>query len=153
MKKIIIIAIVLIYNCSAKSQNITLKSEKNILVNSLNILENYNPSTILMKVGNPTKIVDGGQEQIEEFGYQTYEYYYEKSYIMYRDNYISDIFILDTNLSINGIKIGNSINLVKNEFPKFNQMPDCLKIYYEDFTLVFHYKNDIITEITYYTPM
>ncbi len=153
MRNSAIIILFLFCNLSVKCQNITSKSEKNIFVNNLNILDKFNHSSILNKVGQPVKVNDGGQDQIEEFGYQTYDYYYGESYISFRGDYISDIFIFDDNLSINKIKIGSSLDLVKKEFPKYNIIDGALKIYYDDFTLTFSYKNNIVTEITYYTPM
>lgn len=156
MKKVILATAIFLFHCSLKSQSISITSleEKTVLVNDFNILDRFNNSSIINKIGNPSEIIDGGSEQMEEFGYQTYEYHYGESYIIFRNNLISDVFIFDNNLDINGIKLGDSITIVKSEFPKYNIIGDYLKIYYGNFTISFSFdENDNVSEITYYVPL
>jgi hypothetical protein len=129
-------------------------NEKIILVNNFNIFSPYNISDINTKIGIPNKIEDGGPDVINEFGYNTYNLKYGISSILFSDNLISFMDIRDNNLCINKIKIGDTINMVKNEFLKYNQDLTRIYIVIGDNVLSFYFNSlNNITRITYFTPI
>lgn len=91
---------------------------------------------------------------INEFGYNTYDLKYGNSSILFSDNLISFFDIRDEPLCINGIKIGDTISKVKNEFLKYNKGVTRIYIVIGDNVLSFYFNSlNNITRITYFTPI
>ena len=141
-------------NTYSQVLNIYQLSEKNITVNEFNILEELDEEDIDFEIGNPDSIKKEGLETINEFGYDIIRYCYGSSIIVARGLFIGDIFINDTRLSINGIKVGDYIGKVKNEFLKYNIKNYEVVIYHGDNSLTFYFdSNNKITKIIYSVPL
>lgn len=148
--RLLIFTIAFVSCYSSFGQKIYQWDEIDITVNNFHLNSEYIHTEILSLIGTPDDVVDGGQQVIDEFGYNTHEYRYGSSYVLIRDNKISDVFVNDDRLSINGIKVGDLISVAKSEFIKYNQRDNFIVIYYNDFPLTFFYdSNNFITKITY----
>jgi len=152
---IIIFLSLLITNVNGQELNMYNLDEINIKVNEFNILDEINEEDIEFEIGTPNSINKEGLETINEFGYDIIRYCYGSSIIVARGYFIGDIFIKDTRLSINGIKVGDYIDKVKSKFLKYNLQNYEIVIYHGDNSLTFYFdsKNNRITKIIYSVPL
>ncbi len=148
-----------ITTCQGQNQTVFYElDEIEIFVGEWELLAPYNHTEFLQKVGSAhTKFTD--KHAYPEFQWEEYEYEFNASLIMFSQNEIADIFIRDASLSINGIKIGDSIDKVKQEFSKWNangiNEKTRITIWYGDFPLSFYYSpiTNKISKITYIVPL
>ena len=126
--------------------------EIDISVNGYNILTPYTESEFRSKVGADfTKFRDTNDTILLEFDYNIYYYVYGESSIIVDDEWgISDIQVHDQNLSINGIRLGDSIEKAKSAFPKHEVRSDDIILDLDWAVLRFEYDaSGVITYIAF----
>ncbi len=124
--------------------------EIDIAVNGYNVLTPYTEREFRSKVGvDFTKFRDTNDTILLEFDYNIYYYVYGESSIIVNDEWgISDIQIHDQNLSINGVRLGDSIEKAKSAFPKHEANSSYLRVYYGG-GAVLRFEHDSSGAITY----
>jgi hypothetical protein len=158
---------------SAEKQNGTQKEltpfygyrygEKAFKLNGLNLERtSKNHMDLIEELGiKPDSVVERGADHFDEFGYRFYDVYYNGGYLGLSAayNFEQDTFFVfgfsskGSVLDMNGIKVGDNIEKVKKEFPKFIIDEDVILVYLGDNAVSFDYKNNVVTRIDYYTPI
>lgn len=126
--------------------------EKVIKLNGLSLERtSKNHMNLIKELGlKPDSIVERGEEHFDEFGYRFYDVYYHKDILELSGNYNieSDEFfvfgfsISGKQLNVNGIVLGDSIEKVKQEFPKFVEDEEAVSVFLGDQAVSFFHKTE-----------
>ena len=126
-----------------------------IELNGYNVATPFDREMFLSQVGDHyTEFINTDSNFLLEFGYNIYEYRYKDSSVIINDEWgISDIQIRDSTLSINGIRVGDSIEKIRKTFARYHIRDNRITIFYAGSSLSFYHNSEgIITTITFFVP-
>lgn len=109
---------------------------------------------------SPTSYSQANNDFVEEFGINKFFYEFSGAKVEVSGNsagpnlyYISYFDITSANLSVNNIRVGDSLNTVFNAFTKYFLEPNQIIVYHGVNAITYYHNNSVVTRITYETPL
>lgn len=134
---VLVILVFLTISCSGQRTVVQLTDMK--ILN-----EKYEVDTFHRKFGYSDKVVD--LQTKDEFGFDSYELWYNKSHIIITDGYISDIWVKDKSIALFGVTINDHKSKVEK---LFSINSDNVHLFGNpEGTIGFEFENQILTQIT-----